>query len=102
MWRMHSNSQPKPQGFYKTQGLSKDTGPVKPFLPRVVTRRRGSHRVIAKGCQDAARDLLMFGALVNQPAKAPLEGTGFYRFGFELLLFLGFIRDYMFSYLMLM
>jgi hypothetical protein len=42
------------------------------------------------------------GALVNQPAKALLEGPGFYVFGFELLVSLGFIRDYVFGYLILM
>ena len=99
MQRTPRNSQPKPPHFCKNTGLSKDIGL---YFARVVTRRKGNPTTTAKGCQDAATDSLMFSALVNQPAKALLEGTDFYVFGFELLVFLGFIRYYVFSYLILM
>lgn len=38
---------------------------------------------------------------VNQPAKVLLDETGFYVFGFELLCPFGFVRDYVFSYFIL-
>lgn len=43
----------------------------------------------------------MLRALVNQPVMVLLEETAFHVFGFELLFSLGFLRDYVFSYLIL-
>lgn len=51
--------------------------------------------------EDRGMDQQMLGAFVNQPAKVLLEETAFHVFGFELLCPLGFVRDYVFSYLIL-